>query len=142
MSNESAITDLGPKHSGLGAIRSLDYTILLCDDIAAMRRFYADVIGFAVHEELSGRWVSFRIGSSLLALRRRGRPGDGPSPATGAASVQLAFRVPPGEVAAAAAQLAERGVETLEPVTDQSFRHRTLFFADPEHNIVEIYAEI
>ena len=133
---------MGPVHSGLGAIRNLDYTILLCNDLASMRRFYTEIIGFEVDQEVPERWAALRIGSSLLALRRRGRPYDGPSPTPGTASVQLAFRVPPGDVEAAAVQLAERGIEPLEPVTDQTFGHRTLFFADPEHNVIEIYAEI
>ena len=138
----SDITNLGPVHSGLGAIRNLDYIILLCDDLGVMRRFYTEIIGFEVHEEIPERWVALRIGPSLLALRRRGRPYDGPSQTLDAASVQLAFRVPPRDVKATAAQLAERGIEILEVVRDQTFGHRTLFFADPEHNIIEIYAEI
>jgi catechol 2,3-dioxygenase-like lactoylglutathione lyase family enzyme len=129
--------------TGLGAIRNLDHTVLLCDDLATMRRFYTEVMGFEVHHEIPEAWVELRVGSSLLTLRPRGqRPYDGLRPASGAASVQLAFRVPPGDVTTAAAQLAEHGVEILEAVTDQSFGHRTLFFADPEHNVIEIYAEI
>jgi catechol 2,3-dioxygenase-like lactoylglutathione lyase family enzyme len=129
--------------TGLGAISNLDYAVLLCDDLAAMRRFYTEVMGFEVHHEIPEMWVEFQVGASLFTLRPRGqRPYDGPRPAPGAASVQLAFRVPPGDVATAAAQLAENGVEILEGVTDQPFGHRTLFFADPEHNVVEVYAEI
>lgn len=29
-------------------IQSLDYLVLLCDDLAAMRKFYEGVLGFAV----------------------------------------------------------------------------------------------
>lgn len=129
--------------TGLGAIRNLDYTVLLCDDLATMRRFYTEVMGFNVHHEIPETWVALEVGVSLLTLRPRGqRLCDGPRPTPGSASVQLAFRVPPSDVATAAAQLAENGVEILEPVTDQPFGHRTLFFADPEHNVIEIYAEI
>jgi uncharacterized glyoxalase superfamily protein PhnB len=56
--------------------------------------------------------------------------------------VQLAFRVPPGEIETAATQLAEHGVTALEPVRDQTFGHRTLCFADPEHDVIEIDAEV
>ncbi len=129
--------------TGLGAIRNLDYTILLCDDVTAMRAFYVDVLGLDVRHEIPGRWAELQVGASLLALRLRGRPYDGPAPEAGAASVQLAFRVPPAEVDVAAAQLAERGFEPLEPITDLAdFGHRVLFFADPEDNVIEIYAEI
>lgn len=129
--------------TGLGAIRNLDYIVLLCDDLTAMRRFYTDVMGFELHNEIPEIWIELLVGASLFTLRPRGqRPYDGPRPAPEAASVQLAFRVPPGDVELAAAQLAEHGVEILEAVTDQPFGHRTLFFADPERNVVEIYAEI
>jgi len=39
-------------------------------------------------------------------------------------------------------ELLENSVEVLEPPTDQSFGHRTLYFKDPEGNILEIYAEL
>lgn len=128
--------------AGLGVIRNLDYVMLLCEDIASMRDFYTQVLGFEVRNEIPGKWVEIQVGSCLLALRLRGRSYDGP-PVPASASVQLAFRVPPSEVEAAATQLAELGIELLEPVADlEDFGHRVLFFADPEHNIIEIYAEI
>lgn len=136
------IRDLGPQHAGLGNIRNMDHTMLLCTDMAAMRTFYVDVMGFAVHEEIPGRWLAVRVGSSLLAFRLRGRPYDGPASVVPAASVQLAFRVPPSDVAVAARQLEAFDIEPLEPMKDETFGHRTLFFADPEHNIIEVFAEI
>ena len=39
-------------------------------------------------------------------------------------------------------QLQARGVEILEPPASQSWGHRTLFFRDPENNVLEIYADI
>lgn len=142
VSDMSDVNDLGPQYSGLGNIRNLDHTMLLCSDMAAMRRFYVEVMGFDVHEEIPDRWLALRIGSGLLAFRRRGRPYDGPAAEVPTAFVQLAFRVPPGDVALAAAQLHEHGITPLEPMKDESFGHRTLFFADPEHNIIEVFAEI
>ena len=38
--------------------------------------------------------------------------------------------------------LKERGVEIIAGPTDQPFGHRTLFFRDPDGNVLEIYAEI
>ncbi len=51
-------------------------------------------------------------------------------------------RVPPAEVAKCAALLESRGVKMVLPVTDQPFGHRTVFFRDPDGNVLEIYAEI
>jgi catechol 2,3-dioxygenase-like lactoylglutathione lyase family enzyme len=128
--------------TGLGAIRNLDYTILLCDNLDAMKAFYVERLGFEIHHEIPGFWVALQIGASLLTLRPRGRPYDGPSPPISSASVQLAFRVPPSDVNLAAATLQQHGIEILEPPTDQPWGHRTLFFADPENNVIEIYADI
>lgn len=72
----------------LDRIRNLDYAILLCEDWERMRAFYRDTLGFSVYRGWDG-WCEFRVGSTLLTLRRRGRPYDGPA-AEGAA-VQLAF---------------------------------------------------
>ena len=39
-------------------------------------------------------------------------------------------------------QLLAKGVEILDPPADQPRGHRTVYFADPEGNILEVYAEI
>lgn len=127
----------------LPAIHNLDYTILLCRNMAETRAFYRDVMGFPVELDLEN-WVSFRVGASLLTLRPRGQGpagDDGPSPA-GSAAVQLAFRVPPPAVDTCHAELLAKGVKILKEPTDlPAWRHRTLFFCDPEDNVLEIYAE-
>ena len=80
----------------------------------------------------------------LLALRPRGQLfgwNDGPLPA-GTTAVQLAFRVPPAAIDACHAELVAKGVAILRAPTDlPAWRHRTLFFRDPEDNLIEIYAE-
>ena len=123
-------------------IRSLDYTVIFARQMAAMREFYGTTLGFALHKELGQNWVEFRVGSNLLALTQRGALFDDPSPPVGTLSLQLAFRVAPGEVASCAAALRERGVTIISGPTDQPFGHRTLFFRDPDGNVLEIYAEL
>jgi lactoylglutathione lyase len=124
-------------------IRNCDYVILLCTDMKATRVFYKDVMGFPVERD-SDNWVSLRVGATLLTLRPRGRSlagDDGPA-ALGSAAVQLAFRVPPPAVDACHAELVAKGVPIVRPPTDlPDWRHRTLFFRDPEQNVIEIYAE-
>ncbi|OQW57896.1 MAG: hypothetical protein A4S14_08250 [Proteobacteria bacterium SG_bin9] len=110
--------------------------------MAETRAFYRDVMQFPIETDLEN-WVSFRVGSSLLTLRPRGWTNftDGEA-APGSASVQLAFRVPPPAVDACHAELVAKGVPVLRGPTDlPSWRHRTLFFRDPENNLIEIYAE-
>jgi lactoylglutathione lyase len=123
-------------------IRNLDYTVIFARQMPAMREFYGNTLGFSVHRELGPKWVEYRVGSSLIALTERGALFDDPAPPMGALSLQLAFRVAPNEVALCANTLIDRGVAILSGPTDQAFGHRTLFFRDPDGNVIEIYAEI
>lgn len=127
----------------LSEIRSFDYAVLLCTRMPEMRAFYADLMGFPIETDREN-WVSFRIGATLLTLRPRGAWAlcdDGES-VPGSASVQLAFRVPLAAVDSCHAELLAKDVAILRGPTDlPDWRHRTLFFRDPEGNILEIYAE-
>lgn len=129
-------------NTGFSAIRSMDFVIILCDDLEKMRKFYSEVFGFQIEDEEPGLWVGFRVGTLFLGLRPRGRPYDGPPSASSSASVQLSFRVPPADVDIAYESLNEKGIEVIEKPRSQEWYHRTLFFADPENNIIEIYADI
>lgn len=128
---------------GLEDMRSLDYTVLLCSKMDDTRTFYRDVLGFPVDADL-GTWVSFRLGTAVLALRPRGTAPageDGPAVA-GSAAVQLAFRVPLSVLHECHEELVAKGVPILKEPSDlPAWRHRTLFFRDPEGNLIEIYAE-
>ena len=128
--------------SAFRAIQAIDYTVIFARDMAAMRRFYEDILGFSLQRELSPDWIEYRIGSNTLALARpRRTAADAPTPA-GSASLQLAFRVSARDVDQCAAELVRQGVDLLSPPTDQSFGHRTLFFRDPDGNLLEVFAEI
>ena len=124
----------------LANIRNLDYVILLCEDLNRMRVFYHETLGFPIYRELDG-WLELRVGTVLLTLRWRGRPYDGRK-LPGAAGVQLAFRVAPDEVNNCYAELLRKQVDILEEPHDQDYGHRTLFFKDPEGNVLEIYADL
>lgn len=131
------------KPSPFRAIKSIDYTVIFVRDMAAMRRFYEDVLCLPLTRELSPGWIEYQIGSNTLALARPNRwtATDAPTP-VGNASLQLAFKVSPPEVDACADELARHGVTIVSPPTNQSFGHRTLFFRDPDGNLLEVYAEI
>jgi len=128
--------------SAFKAIKAIDYTVIYVRDLAAMRRFYEDVLCFELIRELSPRWIEYRVGANVLALALPGLTAkDDPVPKHTAA-LQLAFRVARDDVDACAAELTKQGIALVLPPTDQPFGHRTLFFRDPDGNLLEIYAEI
>ena len=127
--------------SMLESVGKLNYAIVLCDDIDRMKAFYREFFPFPVVSETETS-LALGAGHVLLALRKRERSYDGRGGGAASPGVQLAFLVLPEEVDVCYQRLAERGVEILEPPTDQARGHRTVYFSDPEGNILEVYAEI
>lgn len=128
--------------SAFRAIGAIDYTVIFVRDMAAMRRFYEDILGFPLLRELSPGWIEYRVGANTLALARPSRTAsDTPMP-DGTAALQLAFKVTPPEVDLCADELLRQGIDLVAPPTDQAFGHRTLFFRDPDGNLLEVFADI
>jgi len=126
----------------LKSIRHLDYVVLFCKDLSLMKNFYHQIMGFPIYLE-TPYWIEMRVGSVLLTLAQRGRPFEGSPIPEKPAAIQLAFRVAPQEVQSCYKELKEKQVEIIQaPQTIDNWKHRTLFFKDPEGNILEIYADI
>lgn len=122
-------------------IRQLDYTIVLCDDLPRMKQFYRGLFDFRVATE-TPTVLAMEAGSVTFCLRQRTRVYDGRSAGPDSPGVQIAFRVPPGQVDDNYAELMRQGVTILDPPTNQAWRHRTIYFSDPEGNILELYEEL
>ena len=125
----------------LTAVHQLDYAIVLCEDLDRMKAFYRDLFDFPVASE-SATGLTFQAGAVKLSLRQRTRGYDGRGTRGELPGVQLAFLVAPEEVVRCYEQLVAKSVEILESPTDQPRGHRTVYFADPEGNMLEVYAEI
>lgn len=130
------------RESAFNSIRAVDYTVIFVRDMPAMRRFYEEILCLSVQRELSPGWIEYRLGGNTLALAKPSlTAGDAPLP-RGSAALQLAFKVLPPDVDRCAEELIAKGVALVSPPTDRSFGHRTLFFRDPDGNLLEMYAEI
>ena len=125
----------------LTAVQQLGYVIVLCDDIDRMKEFYRDLFSFPVDSE-TDETLALRVGSVLLGLRKRTRDYDGRGGGPESPGLQLAFLVSPAEVDECYEVLRAKGVRILDPPADQPRGHRTVYFADPEGNILEVFAEI
>ena len=125
----------------LSEVKVLSYAIVLCDDMEEMKAFYRDLFPFEVETE-TDESLAFVAGDVRLGLRKRSRDYDGQPATPESPGLQLAFRVAPDEVEPCYQRLVEKGVKILEPPTDQPRGHRTVYFADPQGNVLEVYAEV
>ena len=49
-------------------LHTLDYVILLCEDLARMKTFYHEILGFPIVRDRED-WIELRLGAVLLILR-------------------------------------------------------------------------
>jgi glyoxylase I family protein len=126
-------------------IREIDHVVLRVSDMVRMRRFYCDVLGCGVEEELPELdMVQLRAGSALIDLvdvaGKLGRMGGSAPGREGRNMDHFCVRVEPFDEVAIAAHLRAHGVEPGE-VVQRSGAEGTgpsIYIDDPEGNMVEL----
>ncbi len=104
---------------------------IVCDDLAAQRSFYRDVLGMREAAEGDG-WAQFEFRERVLELIQRDD-----SPQYQRARYQVGFAV--GDMETACRRLVEAGAEQISDVeggADSS--GRWCYFRDPEGNVFEL----
>ena len=124
----------------------IDLITVLTDSFDEMLEFYRDVVGFPVNRELD-HYAEFESPGVRFALCARSIMKS----ATGHESFaegrcgqafELAFPVDsPEHVDQVYRTLTLRGATGVRPPTDMPWGQRTAFFADPEGNIHEVFAD-
>lgn len=126
-------------------IRELDHLVLRVVDLAAMLRFYCDVLGCRVEkrqDELG--LVQLRAGRSLIDLvpveGKLGRAGGAPPGPEGRNLDHFCLRVEPFDAAAIRRQLEAAGVSAgaLESRYGAEGQGPSIYVNDPEGNTVEL----
>lgn len=122
----------------------LDGFGLLVKDMAAMVRFYRDVLGFEIQEEENASNVYLVKDGTLFLLYRRSDFEDMTSRKyeyvkglNGHSEIALyvdTFE----EVDAAFASVTQQGAGVVLPPTTEPWGQRTCFVSDPEGNLIEI----
>ena len=118
---------------------------ILTDDVEGMKRFYRDVLGFEVKEDLgnyvefSSSGVRFALFQRIGMLRATGETSYGDRPI--GHSFELAIPAgSPGDVERLYANVVAKGARPVKPPEMMPWGRSTAFIADPDGNIHELYS--
>ena len=120
---------------------------LLTDNIAAMREFYCTALGFTLKND-DGEYVEFEhdgvrfsictrttmlqaTGHPSYEFQRQGQAVELAFPASNAAEVDTLYQ-----------DLIAKGATPIKEPADMPWGQRAAFFADPDGNIHELFAEL
>lgn len=110
---------------------------LFVSDVAASRRFYADVFGLPVHFE-DDESVVFAFSSTLVNLLDVSAAPELIAPALVGTGSRCQFTLNVDDVDARCAELEAKGVSLLNGPVDRPWGVRTAAFQDPDGHIWEL----
>ena len=124
-------------------LKSIHHVAIICSDYARSKRFYVDILGLTVVQEVYRQErKSYKLdlavgGQYQIELFSFEMPPARPSRPEAQGLRHLAFEV--DDVAAVAAELNKRGVPTEEIRIDEYTGKSFTFFADPDGLPLELY---
>jgi lactoylglutathione lyase len=120
---------------------------IVTGNVPRLVAFYRDVIGFAVatdmdsYVEFESDGVRFSICAREVMHQATGHDSFSRPPS--GQHFELAFPLPTAEaVDSTYARLVSRGATPIKEPADMSWNQRAAFFADPDGNVHEIFAEL
>ncbi len=127
------------------SIKQLDHVVLRVSDLAAMRRFYCDVLGCVVERERHDLGLyQLRAGAALIDLvpvdGPLGQKGGAPPGAEARNMDHFCLQVDPWDADAITAYLRAQGADP-GPVSSRygaSGQGPSIYVPDPEGNVVEL----
>ncbi|MGO3127670.1 MAG: VOC family protein [Luteimonas sp.] len=131
-------------------IDAIDHVVLRVRDLERAVAFYVDVVGCSVERRRDDLGlIHLRAGTSMIDLvHTAGRLGlrGGAAPDAGARNVDhVCLRIAPFHEAALVTHLAAHGVAPQGPV-ESNFGAQgdgdSLYFTDPENNVIELKARL
>ena len=121
---------------------------IITDDVPAMKSFYTEILGMEIILEMEDKYVEFkqngvRFALSSAAVMKEATGQEEYLHKASGHSFELAFKVDtPEQVDEEYAKLIEKGAQAIQAPADMPWNQRTAFFADPDGNIHELFAEL
>jgi uncharacterized glyoxalase superfamily protein PhnB len=125
----------------------IDLITILTDDAPSLAAFYRDVLGFTVASD-RGAYVEFETEAVRFAICARSIMLEATDHSAYRAqsqglSFELAFPcASPADVDASYERIVAGGATPITPPADMPWGQRTAFFADPDGNVHEIFANL
>jgi len=119
---------------------TLDYTVLIVEDLDATLDFYVNVLGLTLAHR-SGPFAQMATGSTRLAFYTREAMAQTLGfqilpPANSAPAFEIGFKV--DDVDAAYRELVDQGVPPVTGPTDRPWGQRTAYVRDPDGYLIEL----
>lgn len=125
----------------------IDLITILTDNVEKMKSFYQDVLGFSIKND-SGSYVEFDSPGVRFAICERSLMRDATgNPSFGeerrGQTFELAFPLDmPEQVDEAFAKIVAQGAVPVKEPEMMPWGQRTAFFADPDGNVHELFANL
>lgn len=119
---------------------------IFVNDLHQMVAFYRDVLGFEIDWDGNGPYAEFKHEGTRFAMYERaqlpGLLGQAPTYPSGLnGTFELAIDLPaPADVDVAFERIAGAGARTVYAPRDEPWGMRSSMIADPEGNLIEIFA--
>jgi catechol 2,3-dioxygenase-like lactoylglutathione lyase family enzyme len=129
------------------AFNQIALVTILTDDAPALARFYREALGFEVKQDM-GNYVELQTDGVRFAVCARSIMRDATGHASYAAAhrgqcFELAFPCDtPEQVDQVYADVVARGAAPVQSPGNMPWNQRTAFFADPDGNIHELFADL
>ena len=125
----------------------IDMVGIITSRFDEMVSFYTDVLGFGIkmkmdhYAEFENEGVRFALSTNSVMAQATGHASYGEEKKGQA--LELAFRVAsPADVDTTYADLVAKGATLIADPSDKPWGQRAAFFADPDGNIHEVFADI
>ncbi len=127
--------------------RGIALITILTDNVPGLVTFYRDVLGFQVKRDM-GEYVEFenegvRFSICARSIMERATGNSGYREPRGGQAFELAFPLQaPEEVDKSYADIVAKGARAVQPPATMPWGQRTAYFADPDGNIHELFADL
>ncbi len=126
-------------------LKSLDYVVLIVDDIDTAQRFYTETLGLPLKHR-RGNYAQIESGETRLGLFSRSamvsivEDAAEPSDSKAAAKFELGFKV--DDCDKVFSELVKCGVPVVAQPQTRSWGQRTAYLADPDGNLIELVEDM